>query len=111
MLPGSRRLTLIPHALAPPAGSQQRVEAALRKLHPCAVLTLGQLNGSFPSEVTFEPADSLQLHATMHAVVAALSQVSHLHLHANMQVVRVQGLGVESSRPGGLCSPGSQRAG
>ena len=48
------------------------------------MLTLEQLNGSFPSEVTFEPADSLQLHATMQAVVAGLSQVSHLQLHGTM---------------------------
>ena len=60
----------------PHAGGHQQVEAALRKLHPCAVLTLEQLSGSFPSEVTFEPADSLRLHATMQAVVATLSQVS-----------------------------------
>eukprot|EP00891_Asterochloris_glomerata_P004914 jgi/Astpho2/4914/fgenesh1_pg.00069_%23_46_t len=57
-------------------GGPQQVEAALRKLHPCAVLMLEQLSGNFPSEVTFEPADSLQLHATMQAVVAASSQGS-----------------------------------
>ena len=72
-----------------PAGGPQQVEAALRKLHPCAVLMLEQLSGNFPSEVTFEPADSLQLHATMQAVVAAFSQVSHLQLHAIMQAVMV----------------------
>ena len=37
----------------------------IKRLHPCSVLTIKQLSQSFPSKLSFEPLDSLQLFRAM----------------------------------------------
>ena len=45
------------------------------KMHPCAVLTTKQIQESgFPSEISLEPCDCLQLYSIMHSTVGTVEQ-------------------------------------
>jgi len=71
-------------APAPPAlPDQAAAQAVFNKLHPCAVLTAHQVQHSgFPSEVSLEPCDCLELFSSMRQVHQAAAQLSDHSLGA-----------------------------
>ena len=65
-------------AATAPAPASSTPTDVFSKIHPCAVLTPEQLQDSgFPSEISLEPCDCLQLFKAMHGVCHAAASTSN----------------------------------
>ena len=72
-----------PEAASTAAPASQGNQDAFNKIHPCAVLTAAQLqDSSFPSELSLEPCDCLELANAMHDVLqtALLAGSNFIHV-------------------------------
>ena len=72
-----------PNTTSTAAPVSQGSQDVFKKIHPCAVLTAAQLqDGSFPSELSLEPCDCLELANAMHDVLQTVLLPGSSILHA-----------------------------
>ena len=72
-----------PRTSSTAAPASQGTQDVFNKIHPCSVLTAGQLQDSgFPSELSLEPCDCLELANAMHNVLQTMLLPGSNPLHA-----------------------------